>query len=43
MKEKIREAIYKLKNTTLAVNNALIYCNVYSIKKVYFGVETMNI
>ena len=39
----MREAIYKLKNTTLAINNASMYYNMYLIKKVYFGTEIMSI
>ena len=43
MKEKILEAIYKLKNTTIVASTACIYYNMYLIKKVYFGCRVLGI
>ena len=43
MREKILEAIYKLRNAMIAVHNAYMYYNMYLINKVYFGCEVMSI
>ena len=43
MREKVLEAIYKLKNTIIAVYNAYMYYNMYLIKKVYFRCRVMSI
>ena len=43
MKEKMLEAMYKLKNTTIVVSTASMYYNMYLIKKVYFGCGVMSI
>ena len=37
MKEKMIEAVFKLKNTKIVVPTAHLYYNMYLIKKVYFG------
>ena len=43
MKEKILEAIYKLKNTLVVVSTACLYYNMYLIKKVCFVCGVMSI
>ena len=37
MKEKMSEAIFKLKNTEIVIATAYLYYNMYLITKVYFG------
>ena len=43
MKEKMLEAMYKLKNATMVVSTASMYYNMYLIKKVYFGCGVISI
>ena len=43
MKNKMREAIFKLNNTNMVASNASMYYNMYLIKKVYFGCGVINI
>ena len=43
MKEKIIEAVFKLKNTKIVVPTAYLYYNMYLIKKVYFGCEIVHL
>ena len=42
MREKILEAICKLKNATIAVHNACMYYNMYLIKKSVFWVWSIE-
>jgi len=37
MVNKMKEVIWKLKNTTIVILTALLYYNMYLIKKLYFG------
>ena len=43
MKEKMVEAIFKLKNTEIVVPTAHLYYNMYLIKKVYFGCSIIHL
>jgi len=43
MKEKMLEAMYKLKNTTMVISTASMYYNMYLIKMVYFGCGVMSL
>jgi len=43
MKEKMIEAVFKLKNTKIVVPTAHLYYNMYLIKKVYFGCRIVHL
>ena len=43
MVEKMKEAIYKLRNIEIAAPIAHLYYNAYLIKKVYFGSGVMSL
>ena len=41
MKEKLKEAVYKLKNIEVSIQTAYIFYNIYLCKKVYFRCRIM--
>ena len=43
MVEKMKEAIYKLRNIEIATSTAHLYYNAYLIKKIYFGSRVLTL
>ena len=43
MKEKMRKAIFKLKNTEIVITTVYLYYNMYLITKVYFGCSIIHL